>query len=78
MDAREDSGFTMSIQFAVRAAVAAVVISAHFLDMMPTSSATPSAADAVATIRPLEVRIRRLHRVRPDLMHYPIVYETHC
>jgi hypothetical protein len=40
----------------------------------------PSApsVDAVATIRPLEVRIRRLHRVRPDLLRYPLVVETIC
>jgi hypothetical protein len=32
----------------------------------------------VATIKPLEVRTRRLHLVRPDLLHYPIQYDTFC
>jgi hypothetical protein len=32
----------------------------------------------VATIKPLEVRTRRLHMVRPDLLHYPIQYDTYC
>jgi len=31
-----------------------------------------------AAIRPLEVRTRRLHMVRPDLMHYPLQYDTYC
>jgi hypothetical protein len=29
-------------------------------------------------IRPIEVRTRRLHLVRPDLLHYPIQYDTYC
>lgn len=32
----------------------------------------------VATIKPLEVRTRRLHMVRTDLLHYPIQYDTYC
>ena len=32
----------------------------------------------VATIKPLEVRTRRLHMVRPDLLHYPIQYDIYC
>lgn len=31
-----------------------------------------------AVIRPLEVRTRRLHMVRPDLLRYPIQYDTYC
>lgn len=34
--------------------------------------------DGVAVIRPLEVRTRRLHRVRPDLIYFPIRYDTYC
>ncbi len=33
---------------------------------------------AEASFRPLEVRTRRLHMVRPDLIHYPISYDTFC
>lgn len=32
----------------------------------------------VAEIRPLEVRIRKLFLVRPDLLQYPIPYDTIC
>jgi hypothetical protein len=33
---------------------------------------------AVAADRPPEVRLRRLHLVRPDLIPYPIIYEIFC
>jgi hypothetical protein len=34
-------------------------------------------ADAQAVYRP-EVRLRKLHLVRPDLILYPIAYEVYC
>ena len=37
----------------------------------------PSAAAQVAG-RLIEVRLRRLHLVRPDLIPYPIAYELIC
>ena len=33
--------------------------------------------DAIASLRP-EVRLRKLHLVRPDLIPYPIAYEVCC
>ena len=36
-----------------------------------------SDADAQALYRP-EVRLRKLHLVRPDLIPYPIAYEVYC
>jgi hypothetical protein len=33
--------------------------------------------DPSASMRP-EVRLRKLHLVRPDLIPYPIAYETYC
>jgi len=39
-------------------------------------SANPSVAGDV--LRPLEVRLRKLHLVRPDLIPYPIEYEVVC
>ena len=36
-----------------------------------------SPADSLATARP-EVRLRKLHLVRPDLIPYPIYYEVCC
>jgi len=29
-------------------------------------------------LRPPEVRLRKLHLVRPDLIPYPIAYEVYC
>jgi len=33
--------------------------------------------DSIASMRP-EVRLRKLHLVRPDLIPYPIAYEVCC
>ena len=40
-------------------------------------SITPS-IDRVAEGLPPEVRLRKLHLVRPDLIPYPIAYEVVC
>lgn len=42
----------------------------------PTTSITP-AMESVASLRP-EVRLRKLHLVRPDLILYPLSYEIYC
>lgn len=49
----------------------------------PAPSHTIAPADkmapaALAELRPLEVRIRKLFLVRPDLMRYPVPYDTVC
>ena len=46
---------------------------------MPTK-VTPGIAvvDNLDSIRPTEVRLRKLHLVRPDLIPYPIEYEVVC
>lgn len=52
----------------------------------PTPSAVPGAStaqDPTAVVAPqitsrYEVRLRKLHLVRPDLIPYPIAYEVHC
>jgi hypothetical protein len=36
------------------------------------------ASDALAAFRPLEVRLRKLHLVRPDLLQFPIPYDVVC
>jgi hypothetical protein len=46
-------------------------------------SSKPAALTTVAdaqmdSIRPPEVRLRKLHLVRPDLIPYPIEYEVVC
>jgi hypothetical protein len=43
----------------------------------PDASTNATADDALASLRP-EVRLRKLHLVRPDLIPYPIAYEVCC
>ena len=54
--------------------------------LVPGTSATaarPAAADearesvATSSLRP-EVRLRKLHLVRPDLIMYPLAYDIYC
>lgn len=46
----------------------------------PTAPARmPAPADAAPdAISRIEVRLRKLHLVRPDLIHYPIHYDVYC
>ena len=37
----------------------------------------PTGEDATSRINP-EVRLRKLHLVRPDLIPYPVYYEVYC
>lgn len=41
------------------------------------ATAVSSPAEAVASLRS-EVRLRKLHLVRPDLIQYPLAYEVIC
>ena len=43
----------------------------------PTSQPAATSLDAVASYHP-EVRLRKLHLVRPDLIHYPLSVEVLC
>jgi hypothetical protein len=51
-----------------------LVVGMMFAATLPTH-AIPPAGEAVAQG---EVRIRKLHLVRPDLIPYPIAYEVVC
>ena len=42
-----------------------------------TDATSATADDALTSLRP-EVRLRKLHLVRPDLIPYPIAYEVCC
>lgn len=42
------------------------------------SPAAPADRLQVAELRPLEVRIRKLHVVRPDLLRFPMQYDVYC
>jgi hypothetical protein len=45
----------------------------------PSHAATGiRASAAISYIPPLEVRLRKVHVVRPDLIPYPIAYEVVC
>ena len=45
----------------------------------PTQDSTPrAAADPSDSVAGAEVRLRKLHLVRPDLIPYPIAYEVYC
>jgi len=41
-------------------------------------SALPDGATTPLAKLPPEVRLRKLHLVRPDLIQYPICYEVYC
>lgn len=43
----------------------------------PASQAAPAARESVTSLRP-EVRLRKLHLVRPDLIQYPLAYDIYC
>ena len=49
----------------------------HSAAPVPTSDKNASAGPAVTALPP-EVRLRKLHLVRPDLIPYPIAYEVVC
>lgn len=42
------------------------------------AASRPGAMANLDSIRPTEVRLRKLHLVRPDLIPYPIEYEVVC
>ena len=56
----------------------AICLLASAVTPPPSASAAADASDnTIATIRS-EVRLRKLHLVRPDLIPYPIAYEVCC
>lgn len=65
------------IRFLSRAFAVAMLLSAGMIPPSParTPNDAPDAGDAVARY---EVRLRKLHLVRPDLIPYPIHYDVYC
>jgi hypothetical protein len=67
-----------------RPLAASLLLTGLFLTASPAPSTSVQAkpsADATArldALRPPEVRLRKLHLVRPDLIPYPIEYEVVC
>ncbi len=44
---------------------------------VPATGTAPAVGEAIASLRP-EVRLRKLHLVRPDLIQYPLSYDIYC
>ncbi len=67
------------IRFLSRACAVAMLVSAGMIPPAHSSAGTPSqlAAPGDAVARH-EVRLRKLHLVRPDLIPYPIAFEVYC
>ena len=60
--------------------VTAGVMTLACLSAAPRATVAPSlptGEDATTRINP-EVRLRKLHVVRPDLIPYPVYYEVYC
>ena len=64
-------------RFVTRSIVLVGLLSATVTPPARSSDATPPAAGEQAVVR-AEVRLRKLHLVRPDLIPYPIAYEVVC
>jgi hypothetical protein len=46
--------------------------------LIPATSPSPRASTGETPTAGAEVRLRKLHLVRPDLIPYPIAYEVCC
>ena len=66
-----------------RGTLAALLMAIAFMPGTPAvqpADAAPAAAveeSVASTLRP-EVRLRKLHLVRPDLIMYPLAYDIYC
>ena len=74
MMSRPRNRFRRSLLAALLLAVAASPVTSN--SAMPASSG--SVDPALASTNFPEVRIRKLHLVRPDLLPYPLVHEVFC
>ena len=66
-----------SLRLLSRVFLLASLLTAGGLIPNDTSATTPEQQDASVSAFP-EVRLRKLHLVRPDLIPYPIAYEVVC
>jgi len=65
------------IRFLSRAVAIALLTSAGMIPPAPPArTPTTTSPDELATR--YEVRLRKLHLVRPDLILYPIQYDVYC
>ena len=59
---------------------ALVIFSAGMIPASPARTPAPQTQDTAAgqVLSRIEVRLRKLHLVRPDLIPYPIHYDVYC
>jgi hypothetical protein len=55
-----------------------VALLAGLVSAAPQSTVSHSDVDTATTRLNMEVRLRKLHLVRPDLIPYPLAYEVYC
>jgi hypothetical protein len=55
-----------------------VALLAALVSAAPQAPASRPDADTAAARLNMEVRLRKLHLVRPDLIPYPVAYEVYC
>jgi hypothetical protein len=65
------------IRFLSRAIAVAVLSAAGMIPSAHSSARTPTGPNIDSVAR-YEVRLRKLHLVRPDLIPYPIKYDVYC
>ena len=75
---------TRTVRFVAPVALAAILSPAPRATVSPAPAASPDAAvvaaeanDELASVR-RDVRLRKLHLVRPDLIQYPLSYDVFC
>jgi hypothetical protein len=67
------------IRLLSRAFAVAMLLSAGMIPPTSTSAGTPTTTQGIdAVAHRYEVRLRKLHLVRPDLILYPICYDVYC
>ena len=67
-------GVSMTLNKMLRALILACAL---LVCTTPASQPTASSNDAVTLLQP-QSRLRKLHLVRPDLIHYPLSVEVIC
>jgi hypothetical protein len=65
-------------RFLSRAIAVAMLLSVGMIPPSTSPARTPSNADQDALAQRYEVRLRKLHLVRPDLIPYPIHFDVYC
>lgn len=71
---QEKPGVSMTLNKMLRALILGLAL---LVCTTPASQPTASCDDAL-TLLPRETRLRKLHLVRPDLIHYPLSVEVIC